>query len=381
MREIPFNRPYLAGKEIEYVCQAIKSLNHHGNCGWTQRAAAFLKEKCGGGDVFLTPSGTAALEMGALLLDIKPGDEVILPSYTFSSTANAIVLRGARPVFCEVDPQTMNMDPVCAAGLVTDKTKLLLPIDYAGVPCDIGAFQGIAEKVGVPIMVDAAQSLGSSKNSRPCGSFGALSTFSFHSSKNISSGEGGALVVNDPSLVERAHYIQEKGTDRTLVMQSVKSQYHWVDIGSSFLLSNIQAAMLCAQLENIDEIVSLRSRVVRAYREIFTPYEKVGCILLPKIPSDVEYNYHKFFVIFDSAERRSQFLSRMKAKGISPYIGYIPLHSAPMGRSLGYRPEDLPLTEDLASRLVRLPCYAALANDGLEYCVQEMSKVIYEFYG
>lgn len=381
MEGIPFNRPYLTGQEVNYVRKAIESLKHHGNQDWTERCLALLKERCKREHIFLTPSGTAALEMGALLLDLKPKDEVILPSYTFSSTANAVVLRGAHPVFCEVDPSTMNMDPTHAASLVTKRTKLLLPIDYAGIPCDIDAITRIAEKANARVMVDAAQSLGSRTNGRPCGSFGAVSTFSFHESKNISCGEGGALIINDPDLVERASYIQEKGTDRTSVIKGLKSKYRWVDKGSSFLLSNIQGAMLYAQLEAMDEIISLRSKITAAYRELFAPYAHAGCVSFPHPPPHVEINHHKFFVIFDSADKMSQFLDLLKTKKIVPYIGYMPLHSSPMGRSLGYKPEDLPLTESLASRIARLPFYTALADDGLGYCVDEIGNVMRQLYG
>lgn len=317
-----------------------------------------------------------------MLADLAPGDEVILPSYTFSSTANAVVLRGARPVFCDVDPDTMNMDPSLLDGLVTDKTRMILPIDYAGIPCEIEAITQLADAHGLVVMEDAAQSIHSyHKSGQACGAVPPLAAFSFHETKNTSCGEGGALVVNDPGLVERAHFLQEKGTDRSLVLKGVKNKYSWVDIGSSFLLADVLAAMLLAQLEAVDEIVAARAKVTEAYRELFGPYAARGCLSIPKLPDGVRVNNHAFFVIFDTEGNQQRFLEFLRARQILAYIGYVPLHSSPMGLRFGNRPEDVPVTQDIASRIVRLPFYTDLATQGLEYCIEGMDTTLRELYG
>jgi dTDP-4-amino-4,6-dideoxygalactose transaminase len=377
---IPFNRPYLAGNEEAYVLDSLRRGPHSGNGPYAERCIVLLRERYGFGSIFLTPSCTAAMEMAAILTELQPGDEVILPSYTFSSTANAIVLRGARPVFCEVIPSTMNIDVRHAATLVTSRTKMIAPIDYAGIPCDMDAVLVLAKKQGLTVMQDAAQSLHSYDKKRPCGSQAPLAAFSFHESKNFSCGEGGALVVNRPDWVERAMILQEKGTDRTLVIKGLRSKYSWADVGSSFLLSDILAAMLLAQLEQAETITAKRERVTRGYRGLFSPYQDHGCLSLPDPQSDVMLNHHAYFVIFDTEKNRDLFLAGCRELRIFPYIGYLPLHSSPMGQKFGYRPEGLPLTEDLAERIVRLPFYTGLADEGLEYCLEGMQKVLKRLY-
>lgn len=379
--KIPFNQPYLTDDEQTYMLQALQSRRHCGNYEWGMKCIEWMKEACGFGEVFLTPSGTAALEMGAILAGLEPGDEVILPSYTFSSTANAVLLQGARPVFCEVEPNTMNIDPDRIEALITERTKMILPIDYAGIPCDLRRIKPIADKHNLTIMVDAAQSFYSKdQDGRFCGSATPLATFSFHETKNLGCGEGGALVVNRPDWIERAHFIQEKGTDRRLVLNGVKSKYGWVDKGSSFLLADLLAAMLYAQLQHVDEIVALRGKVTQGYADLLGPYEKAGCLRIPHAPAGVTLNHHAFFVIFDTAENQKEFLSRLRTCQVSAYIGYVPLHSFKKGLELGYRSEDLPVTEDLAARIVRLPLYADLGKDGLPYTLDSMRHVLESIY-
>ena len=374
---IPFNLPYISRNSKEYVQETINSLKHCGNYVFGQRCIQLMKEKYEFHEIFLTTSCTSAMEMGALLADLKDGDEVILPSYTFSSTANAVVLRGAKPVFCEVTPDTMNIDVSRIERLISERTKLILPIDYAGIPCEIDEIMVIANKYNLMVMQDAAQSLHSfHKNGKPSGTVPTLAAFSFHETKNISCGEGGALIVNDQNLVERAHFLQEKGTDRSLVLKGVKSKYSWVDLGSSFLLSDILAAMLLSQLEHVEKIVKMRGVVTNAYREIFQPYAENGCLKIPEIPEGIVINNHAFFVIFDSSENQEIFLSLLKEKNIYAYIGYLPLHSSLMGQRFGYQAGDLPVTEDLASRIVRLPFYTELQGDSLEYCIAGMQSVL-----
>lgn len=379
--KIPFNVPYLTGKEEGYMLEALRSRRHCGNHAFGQRCIALMKESYGFHEVFLTPSATAGLEMGCLLADLQPGDEVILPSYTFSSTGNAVVLTGAKPVFCEVDPRTMNADLEHMAALVTARTKLLMPIDYAGIPCDRKAVNALAAKHGLKVLVDAAQSFHSFLDGEPCGAGTDMTAFSFHETKNLSCGEGGALVVNRPEWIERARFLQEKGTDRSLVLAGVRSKYSWVDKGSSFLLSDILAGMLLAQLEEVDAITDKRRKVAAAFMELYGTYEAAGAVQIPHFPAGVRHNGHAVFVIFDTGANRDRYLSLLREKNVHPYIGYLPLHSSKMGRRYGYKPEDLPLTEDLAARIVRLPLYADLADVGLDYCLESMHEVLAMLYG
>ena len=379
--EILFNIPYLPENAHDYVKEALESRKHCGNHTFGQRCIELMKEKYGFHEVFLTTSCTTAMEMGALLADLKPGDEVILPSYTFSSTANAVVLRGAKPVFCEVTPDTMNIDVGMIEPLITERTKMIVPIDYAGIPCDIDEIIRVADNHGLMVMQDAAQSFHSfHKNGKPCGAVPTLAAFSFHETKNINCGEGGALIVNDPNLVERAHFMQEKGTDRSLVLKGVKSKYNWVDLGSSFLLSDILAAILLSQIEQVEEIVEKRGIVTNTYRELFQPYADNGCLQIPMSPEGVVINNHAFFVIFDNEDNQQQFISLLKEKNIYAYIGYLPLHSSAMGQRFGYQADDLPITEDLASRVVRLPFYAEFQGESLEYCIEGMQSILRIIY-
>lgn len=378
---IPFNKPYLTGKENIYLKQVMGSYSYCGNGEFSRKCIDLLKKKYNFGEVFLTPSCTAALEMGTMLADIGPGDEVILPSYTFSSTANAVVRQGALPVFCDIESRTMNIDVEKISGLITKKTKMIIPIDYAGIPCEIDEIMTIAKKFNLVVMVDAAQSIHSSYKNRPAASIPDMAAFSFHESKNLSCGEGGALIVNKPEWVERAFFLQEKGTDRKLVLDGVRSKYHWVDVGSSFLLSDILSAMLLAQIESVEKIVEKRGKITKAYIDLFSPFEKKGYLNIPHPPIHVGINNHAFFVIFNTSGNRQKFLSQLREKDIHAYIGYMPLHSSPMGQKFGYRVQDLSLTESLASRIVRLPFYAALSNKGLEYCIQAMKSVLISIYG
>ena len=382
MRKVPFNLPYIAGKEAQYFKTALESLRHCGNQSFGQRCIKLLKTQYGFLEVYLNPSCTAAMEMGALLGDLQPGDEVILPSYTFSSTANAVVLRGAKPVFCDVRGETMNIDVEQIPSLVTKKTRMILPIDYAGIPCDIDGIMKIADQHKLLVMQDAAQSFHSyHSNNRACGSVPHMAAFSFHESKNVSCGEGGALVVNDPSLLERASFLQEKGTDRSLVLQGLKHKYSWVDLGSSFLLSDLLSAPLLAQLEIAGDIVRKRRPVLQAYDTLFNGYEKQRCLSIPHLPDNIQHNHHAYFAIFDSNEHRGRFLDFLKERQVFPYIGYLPLHSSPFGLRFGYKPSDLPVTEDLASRIVRMPVYTTLAETDLTYCIECVGEALAYIYG
>jgi dTDP-4-amino-4,6-dideoxygalactose transaminase len=372
---IPFNIPYKALHEIEYITQALESGRLSGNNHMGQKAIDMIAKKIGHDNIFLVPSGTSALEMGVWLCDLEPGDEVIMPSYTFSSTANAVVLARAKPVFCEINPVTMNVDVDHIKSLITSKTKLLLPIDYAGIPCDIEEICDVAKKNNLLTMFDAAQSFGSYYKGKACGSFGDLAAFSFHETKNISCGEGGALVVNNPDWIERAHFLQEKGTDRRLVLHGLKSKYHWVDIGSSYLLSDILAAVLLAQLEAEDEITTKRREIVEKYIHTLKPYKEKGLLQYSPYNETMNVNCHAFWVIFQDKKICERFIGLLKEKSVYAYIGYVPLHSSPMGKKFGYHANDLPITEDVASRIVRLPLYPGLIRN-LDYCLECITEAL-----
>lgn len=377
---IPFNKVFHAKNEEQYVLESIRSGKHCGNHQFCSKVINLMKQKHGFNEVFLVPSGTAALEMGAVLAGIQPGDEVILPSYTFSSTVNAVILFGAIPVFCEIEKNTMNIDASKIEALITSKTKMIIPIDYAGVSCDIDEIMRIAEKHNLIVMQDCAQSYGSYYKGKACGTQAHLSAFSFHETKNFNAGEGGALVVNKNEWVQRAHFLQEKGTDRRLVLKGVKSKYSWVDKGSSYLLSDILAALLLSQLEEEDVMKSLRSNITKAYSTLFSSYEQNNHLSTFKLQSHIEINHHAFWVIFDTKENAELFMAGLRDKNIFAYIGYLPLHSAPKGLEYGYHKDDLPLTEDLGNKIVRLPFYTELGKIGLEYCIKKMEIQLNKIY-
>jgi dTDP-4-amino-4,6-dideoxygalactose transaminase len=341
-----------------------------------------MKDKYCFNEIFLTPSCTSAMEMGALLSGIKPGDEVILPSYTFSSTANSVVIFGAKPVFCEIDPNTLNIDVSRIEALITPKTKMIIPIDYAGISCEIEEIMKIADKNEIIVMQDCAQSYGGYFNGKPNGSIPHLAAFSFHETKNMNAGgEGGGLVVNVPEWHQKAFFMQEKGTDRRLVLDGVKSKYSWVEKGSSYLLSDILAAGLLAQLECEEEIISKRRLVTDAYYQLFNSFKKRGNLNIFISEDHIKTNHHAFWVVFDEAENRGRFIERLRAFDIFVYIGYMPLHSSPMGIKFGYKPDSLPITEEISKKVVRLPFYAGMADDGLNYTIEKMSLVLNEIYG
>ena len=378
---IPFNKVYITGDEETYILDALHSGKLCGNHKYCSKILAMMKEKYGFESAFLTSSGTAALEMGVVLADLQPGDEVILPSYTFSSTVNAVVLFGGRPVFCEVDPKTMNINHTKIEALITSKTKMIIPIDYAGVSCEIEPIMEIANRHHLTVLQDCAQSYGSFYKGKPCGSQAHIAAFSFHETKNYSAGEGGCLVVNVPEWHQRATFLQEKGTDRSLVINGQKNKYSWVDKGSSYLLSDVLAAMLYAQLEHEEEIKNKRSKLTEGYSKLFTPYVKEGVISVFQPQPYIQLNHHAFWAIFDSFENKQAFMAKCKEHDVYVYIGYMPLHSAPYGLKLGYKPEDLPLTEDLGNRITRLPFYTSLADEGFEYCLNVMKQALTEIYG
>ncbi len=377
---VPFNKPVHFPRAEEFVVQSLRSGGVAGNRAFGKRCMELLQEDAGALAPFLAPSCTAALEMGALLADLQPGDEVILPSYTFSSTANSVLLRGAKPVFCELDPSTLNLDPGRVPELITDRTRMILPIDYAGIPCDMDPLLALAAEHGLIVMQDAAQSYGSTYKGKIVGSYAPLVAFSFHETKNLSCGEGGALCVNDEELVERAHLLQEKGTDRRRVLLGLQNKYSWVDLGSSFLLADTLAAVLQVQLEESKGIVRRRGAVTAAYEALYRPYHDRSELRIADVPEHVTVNNHAFWVVFNTENERAHFLTEMREHSVSPYIGYLPLHSSAMGRRHGYKPEDLPLTEAVGKTVVRLPLYTTLPDD-IDYTIEAMSTVLRGMFG
>ncbi len=370
---IPFCRPSITELEKNYMFEAAQG-KLCGDGPFTAKATELFCERQGLSNALLTSSGTHALELAALLCDLHPGDEVILPSFTFSSTANAFLLRGARLVFCEIDPRTMNMDPACAASLVSSRTKVLAPIDYAGVPCDIDAFRAIAEKAGAVIVQDAAQGVGSRYKGRGCGTDADFACYSFHETKNYVMGEGGAITFKNEKDLHSAEIIREKGTDRSKFYRGEVDKYSWQRSGSSYLPSDILAALLYGQLQRFDEIMDSRMHVWNTYHTCFESLEKDGLLARPFIPDYAEHNAHCYFLILPSGEVRNQMLDYLRTQGVGAVFHYIPLHSAPCGVAQGYRAEDLPLTEEYAARLLRLPLFSNMAEEDLAHVVNAVAS-------
>ena len=319
-----------------------------------------MEQRFGAPKVLLTHSCTAALEMAALLTNLQPGDEVILPSYTFVSSANAVVLRGAKPVFIEIDPKTLNLDPSCIEAAITPRTKAVMPVHYAGIGCDMAPILEVAHRHGLMVIEDAAQGVNAKWRGQYLGTIGQLGCFSFHETKNFISGEGGALVINDPALIERAEILREKGTNRSQFFRGQVDKYTWVDVGSSFLPSELVAAFLYAQLEHADPITERRLKVCAHYTEAFLDLEAAGRCRLPVTPPECQGNGHMFYLILNSGAERDEMLEHLRNDGILGVFHYIPLHSSPVGETFGYAKGDLPITEDLSARLLRLPCFYEL---------------------
>jgi dTDP-4-amino-4,6-dideoxygalactose transaminase len=374
---IPFNKPFIVGKELYYISQAVLGGHIAGDGTFTKRCQRWLEEATGAPRVLVTHSCTAALEIAAILCNITEGDEVILPSYTFVSTANAFVLRGAKPVFADIRSDTLNMDETAIESLATDRTKAIVPVHYAGIGCEMTPITEVAHRRGLKVVEDAAQGVDARKGGRPLGTFGDLGALSFHETKNYISGEGGALVINDAALVERAEIIREKGTNRSQFFRGEIDKYTWVDIGSSFLPSDIIAAFLFAQLEEADTITQKRHRVFDRYTEMLDPLATRGLLELPTVPEDCEHNGHMFYVLMRSASDRTGLLNHLNENQIHAVFHYVPLHLSPMGRHFGYAKGDLPITEELAQRVIRLPCYFELSEDEQKTVV----TAIHSFFG
>lgn len=359
---IPFNRPSVVGKEYEYIRQAIDQGHISGDGSFTKACERCLESIHSAARVLLTTSCTDALEMSALLLNIEPGCEVVVPAFTFVSTANAFVLRGARPVFCDVRPDTFNLDETALPELITAKTRVLVPVHYAGVGCEMTSIMNLAAKEGLDVVEDNAQGLLGHYHGRYLGTFGKLSTLSFHETKNVSCGEGGALVINDGSLVERAEILREKGTNRSRFFRGQVDKYTWVDLGSSFLPSDLLAAFLYAQLEARERIQSARCVLWKRYADGLRDWASRCGVRLPLIPSECDQPFHMFYLLLPTPEARDRLIAHLRNQRITSVFHYIPLNVSEMGMRYGGRAGQCPVAEDISRRLVRLPFYTSLTT-------------------
>ena len=359
---IPFNRAFLAGKESEYIQQAIAGWKISGDGTFTKKCHSRLESELGIPKALLTTSCTHALEMAALLLELKPGDEVIVPSFTFVSTVNAFVLAGARPVFIDIRPDTLNLDETKLERLITSRTRAIVVVHYAGVACEMDAILQLAARHGIAVIEDNAHGLFARYKDRYLGTLGCLATQSFHETKNFTCGEGGALLINDPKYVERAEIIREKGTDRSRFFRGQVDKYTWVDVGSSYLPSDILAAFLLAQLEARDDIQARRQRIWEYYDEHLREWAKDFNVQLPLVPPHCEQSFHMYYLLLPLAEKRNRLLDYLNAADINSVFHYVPLHLSRMGRMFGGEEGQCPVTEDVSERLLRLPFYTGMSE-------------------
>lgn len=370
--QIRFNRPAVVDNELRYIKEAIAAGRIAGDYTFTHKCHNFLERELGVAKALLTTSCTHALEMAALLLKIQPGDEVIVPSFTFVTTVNAFILRGATPVFVDIRPDTLNLDEELLEGFITPRTKAIVPVHYAGVGCEMDAILPIAGRHGVPVVEDNAHGLFGRYKGQYLGTFGVLATQSFHETKNFTCGEGGALLINDERLIERAEIVREKGTNRSRFFRGEVDKYTWVDIGSSYLPSDVLAAFLYAQFEAREEIQFKRKRVWEHYYSHLKDWVGDRDIRLPIVPPHCEQPYHMFYILLPSLEKRQALIDHLKSRGILSVFHYLPLHLSPVGRKLGGRLGDCPVTEDVSDRLLRLPFHTELAEADQELVVDAL---------
>ncbi len=370
--DVPFNKPTLVGEEMQYIQQALAGMHISGDGSFSKQVHRLLEQVLGVPRVLLTTSCTHALEMSAILLNIQAGDEVIVPSFTFVSTVNAFVLRGAKPVFVDVRPDTLNMDENKLEALITPRTRAIVPVHYAGVACEMDAIMAIAQKHNVAVVEDNAHALFGKYKGKYLGTFGVLATQSFHETKNFTCGEGGALLVNDPKLIERAEIIREKGTNRSRFFRGQVDKYTWVDIGSSFLPSDMLAAFLYAQLEHRDEIQAKRAQIWQRYHDHLRDWADEHHVQLPTVPAHVDQAYHMYYMLMPSLDVRTKLIAYLKSKQIGSVFHYLPLHLSDMGKQFGGREGDCPVTEDVSDRLVRLPFFNSLSEVEQLYVIEAL---------
>ena len=366
---VDFNRPVVVGNEFEYMKQAVENGHISGDGPFTKKCHAFLEKELGVQKVLLTTSCTHALEMSAILLDIQPGDEVIIPDFTFVSTVNAFVLRGAKPIFLDVRPDTLNLDESKLEAAITPHTKVIVPVHYAGVGCEMDPIMDIAGRYEIPVVEDNAHGLFGKYKGKYLGTFGSMASQSFHETKNFTSGEGGALLINEPVLVERAEIIREKGTNRARFFRGQVDKYTWVDIGSSYLPSDILAAFLFAQLEQREKIQLHRKQVWEMYYAGLKDWAVVHGVQLPCIPEHCEQSYHMFHMLLPTLELRQKLIAHLRERGVYSVFHYLPLHLSDMGQSFGGKMGDCPVTERVSDQLIRLPFYNGLTNSEQEQVI------------
>ncbi|MDH4317754.1 MAG: dTDP-4-amino-4,6-dideoxygalactose transaminase [Desulfobulbaceae bacterium] len=361
--DIPFNKPFITGDELKYITQAVSNGQLSGNNYFTKQCQLFLERRLHCPKVLLTHSCTAALEMAAMLINIGPGDEVIVPDFTFVSTANAFVINGAKPVFVDIQPDTLNVDPLCIEKAITERTKAIVVVHYAGVACKMDQLSAIARKYEIALVEDNAHGLFGKYKGKNLGTFGCLATLSFHETKNLTCGEGGALLINDQSMMERAEIIWEKGTNRSKFFRGQVDKYSWVDVGSSYLPSELQAAFLLAQLEASERIQGKRKDVWMLYRDHLADWASENGVILPWVPEDCEQAYHMFYLIMPSLSVRQALINHLKKESILGVFHYLPLHLSPMGGKLRGAESDCPVSVEMSDKILRLPFYVDLSRD------------------
>ncbi|MGV8979976.1 dTDP-4-amino-4,6-dideoxygalactose transaminase [Clostridium sp.] len=379
--KIPFNKIYYEGRELTYIKDSMERESISGDGYYTELVTRFLKTHFSISNLLMTTSATHALEMAAILIDIKPGDEVIMPSFTFPSTANAIMLHGGIPVFAEIQGSTLNIDPIDIKNKITNKTKAILPVHYGGVSCDMDRIMDIATENNLFVIEDAAQAVNSKYKNRFLGTVGHIGCYSFHGTKNYVSGEGGAIAINsnNTDLIKRAEIIRQKGTNRNEFLRGEVDKYSWVDIGSSYTPSDILMAALYAQIQNLDEIKEKRKAISDYYNESITKYIKRGIIEKSTfIPSECESNYHLFYLIFANEKTRNKVISKLRESEIYALTHFMPLHSSKKGTELGYNVGDLPITEKVSKCLLRLPMYTQMSNDEMHYVIVKLIQILEE---
>ena len=373
---IPFNKPCIVGAELIYVGQAVAGGHASGDGPFTRRVEKLMQAQFGAPRVLLTTSGTAAIEMAALLCELEPGDEVILPSYTFVSTANAVVLRGATPVFVDIRPDTLNIDERLVEEAVTPRTKAILVVHYAGVACEMDEIMAIARRHNLIVVEDAAQGVFARYKDRWLGAIGHLGCFSFHETKNFSCGEGGALVVNDPKFEKRAEILHDKGTNRSQFLRGQVDKYTWVDVGSAYVPSELVGAFLFGQLEMMQAISDRRRQIYEYYQQSLQPLADEGLVRLPTVPEGCTQNFHLFYLLTRDAKTRDGLLAHLNSRGIGAVFHYVPLHSSPMGRKLGCDARPLPVTDAVSACLIRLPFYYTITTDEQAEVVREVTAYL-----
>lgn len=376
LSKIPFNHPYATGDEFSYISEAIENLHLSGNGPFTGLCAQWLEEALGCERALLTSSCTSALEMAMLLAGIAPGDEVIMPSFTFVTTASSVALRGAVPVFVDIREDTLNLDEQLLEAAITSRTRAIVPMHYAGVACAMDDISTTAERYELIVIEDAAQGISASYRGHSLGTIGDLGCISFHETKNLICGEGGALLVNRPDWVERAEVIQEKGTDRARFLRGQVNRYTWVDLGSSFLMSEINAAFLWAQIQHAEEILGRRMAIWLAYHERLASLEVAGALRRPTVPVDHRHNAHMYYILLEDRDSRDRLIQTLERQNIYALFHYIPLHSAPAGERFGRATDELPVTDRISERLLRLPFWVEMSEPDIDRVCRAIEEAL-----